>query len=225
VVPYLPPAFFDPYELDAACPNSKLKQDYSFASWFRFGNIWFQNKNKYNYLEVVGLGSTAQLDTCTVCEDPGPSAPRPQLFGLAGIGYASGDGLSNRISLVFRGAIEYPCMAASWDNETRHTTAHEIGHQFYVNPLAAEMHDDHCHWIATGAGCAPLGTCTGCFDSCCIMNISGYGWDGVDRFDYEDLYCGDPLCPNGKAGCCPACSLPGNGSIRHLNDPLKGTQP
>jgi|GEM_PF-3025459 len=191
VVPYLPPAFYDGYMLYSSCPSSTPRPGYDFSPWYRFANIWFQNKTRDNYLELVGLGNTAPLDTCTVCTSPGPAAPAPQLFGFSGIGWASVDGLSNRISLVFRGAIEYPCQSTAWDNATRETTAHEIGHQFYVNPLSAEMHDDHCVWESTGPGCATLGTCTGCYNSCCVMNPSGNGWDGTHGFCYQNLLCGD----------------------------------
>jgi hypothetical protein len=223
-VPYLPMQFFDGYEINVDCSNSRLKEGYDLSPWFRFSSIWFYNRSRFNTLQIIGAVETPQLNDCLEC---GGSHPQPQLFGISGFS----DGLSLRMSYIFRGSLEFPCKStAEWTNATGETTNHEIGHAFYVNPSDSGGHDNKCAW---NYGPDPLtcpfvdpGTCN-VDDSvqACLMNIHRDRWTTSHRFDGNDLICGDPICPNGNPGCCSGCEMEGNGSIRQLQDPLIGTMP
>ena len=114
-------------------------------------------------------------------------------------------------------------------NAIADTTNHEIGHQFYVNPTDPWGHDTNCSWENNpNPPQCPIvdpGTCNVASSAqACLMNIKRDRWNYLQGFDGNDLICGDSGCPNGNPGCCvgPGCFLEGNGSIRQLQDPLKG---
>ncbi len=220
-LPFVGPPFFDGYELapGSSCgsPVVQKRAGYSFTPWFDLGWTWFGGRGNPNSFWLGGVGNTAQLDGCTVCEGANPS---PQIWGLARA--------DTNESFIFEAGIEAYCPSpAQLANAVQLTTDHELGHQFYVNVAATQRgHDDRCDWVAgSGETCAtsPV-TCTDPMVAC-LMNPGSDRWSSLHRLDRFDLFCGDPGCPNDTDGCCTSCSLEGNGSVRRLQDPIIGGQP
>jgi len=99
-IPYLPPAFFDGYNVGANCTTGTVKGDLS--AWFRFGRIWYAHHAEPNYFWVGGVGTTAPIDAvnCQVCSGANPT---PQIFGITMATPYTTE------SFVFAGALEAYC--------------------------------------------------------------------------------------------------------------------
>lgn len=217
-LPYVEPGFFDGFVLasGATCTDVHIAPadpPYDFGPVERFGWMWFSHHADLNYIWLGGAGMTAQLDICQVCAN---TKPMPQYLGLT-----HGD---QKLSFVFTGAIEEYCYSPSQTtNAIRDATVHEAGHDFYLNPTVTLGHDTRCQWIADGplpCSTAPS-VCASPLDNGCLMNGSADPFGYKHRFDRFDLLCGDSGCPSGQQhGCCDACVVKGNGSIRQLSDPL-----
>ena len=225
-VPYLPPGFFDAITLDTGdCTNpvTAQKAGYDFGPWYKFGYIWFSHHQQPNWLWLVGAVTPAPIVyQGSPCPNPGcPSNYLPEIWGYTASQYAE--------SFVFTGAVESYCPEEPYlSHAVQGTTNHELGHEFNVDPSFVGNHCDHCDWKADGAQ-----LCSTSFTTCstatlmCLMDGQRERWSTTHYFDRNELECGDPVCPNGHAGCCVtgSCSLPGNGSIRQLWDPIQGGQP
>ncbi len=221
-LPYISDKFFSGCDLAGSCPDEvcvgcdnpiNVKQR-------NFAKIWFSKANsQYNYIQIIGAGRAAQLDACTVCAGANPMA---QYLGLTHACNATIN--PTNVSFVFVQSIVDECYSqAQTDNHIMAVTEHEIGHQFYVN-AASGYHDDKCHWKSMPLGCPAVpGPCLNPVDAC-LMNPEGDSLDIINLFDADNLLCGDTGCPNGTNRCCnvgqPSCTIPGNGSIRQLYDPL-----
>ena len=174
-----------------------------------------------NYFWFSGAGTTAPLKEgpveCKVCAGQNP---RPQIIGAT-------FPWPDRETYVFVGGIEAFCPAPSQKaTAVQGTTNHELGHHFFVNVAAnPPFHDDRCQWTGVGKlACTTTPIACTSATNACLMNPARNHWDTDHRFDRFDLFCGDPGCPDGTAGCCVSCTLEGNGSVRQLQDPLPGGQ-
>jgi len=221
-IPFMPDKFFSGCNLSGNCvdiicfdPDHPI-----FSKQRRFAKIWFsKSNNQYNYVQLMGAGRAAQLDTCTEC---GGANPLSQYIGFTHAWNAAI--YPTNISFIFVKSIEDYCYPP---NQTKNliidTTDHEIAHQFYVN-AASGYHDNKCNWKSFPAGCPALPGPCGVPAEACLMNPDRDSLDAINLFDADDLLCGDPGCPNGTNRCCnigqPSCTIPGNGSIRQLFDPL-----
>lgn len=220
-VPYLPPAFFNGFDVGAECTTGAVKPGYDFSPWFKFSWIWFKNHGAENYLWLGGVGTTAPLDfdNCKICSGNNPA---PQIWGLAW--------QPTRQSFIFSGAIEAYCGSSTQTaNAVQGTTCHENGHQFYVNPLDLQGHDARCQWTFDNTltcSTSPIPECA-VPASACIMNPERERWDTKHRFDIWDLFCGWGSSCSGTTppGCCEGCDTPGDGSIRHFTDTFEGEAP
>jgi len=221
-IPYLPPAFFDGYNVGANCTTGTVKGDLS--AWFRFGRIWYAHHAEPNYFWVGGVGTTAPIDAvnCQVCSGANPT---PQIFGITMATPYTTE------SFVFAGALEAYCATGDQTiNAVRGTTNHEMGHDFFVNPQGSGGHDDRCQWSSDGgATCTDvsLPVCNAADDpNACLMNPQRERWTTKHRFDRWDLICGWAVCSGSTPpGCCVTCSLPGDGAIRDFADPFQGVSP
>ncbi|MEW5765601.1 MAG: hypothetical protein ACOYZ8_19560 [Chloroflexota bacterium] len=218
-VPYLPPSFFAGFQFapGGSCSNivTQPVPGYDFGPMYRFGWLWFANHGANNYIWLCGAGQTAPLDGCTVgCSG---QYPMPQYLGLSAA--------NSQESFVFAGHHELYCSYTP--NGVRENTNHELGHDFFVNPTASSQgHDNRCQWTADeAASCSTPPAACADPNTACLMNPLREIWTNQHRFDRYELLCGDSGCPNGQPGCCSACALPGNGSIRRLNDPVQGVAP
>jgi hypothetical protein len=227
VIPYLPPGFFDAFQKGTSCSDVVAKPGDLARPWFLFAWIWYAHHGQPNYFWVGGAGNTAPIDpvSCTVCSG---TVLLPQVFGVTRSSPQTTE------SFVFSGAIEsYTC--ASTDqiiNAERFTTNHEKGHEFFVNPDTSGGHDTRCQWPSDGGLTCTSDPIPVCSDpaSACLMNSSSNPFASRARFDRFDLLCfRTSTCPNGNPGCCdagsPGCTVPGDGTIRDLTDPLQGVSP
>jgi hypothetical protein len=192
---------------------------YDFSPMYRFSWLWFSHHGAANFIWLGGAGQTAPLDSCTIgCSG---EYSMPQFLGLTAP--------DSQLSYVFAGHLELYC--SFMPNGIKDVSDHEFGHDFFVNPGATDLgHDNRCQWMVDGA--VPCSTApTPCADpnTDCLMKPSREIWSHLHRFDRFDLLCGDSGCPNGTRGCCNAgdtgCTVPGNGSIRQLADPVQGVTP
>jgi len=97
------------------------------------------------------------------------------------------------------------------DNFTREVTIHELGHQFKVNECTTGGHDSRNAWCEAEGSCGPGGTAP----QPCVMvpHPEQSVWDSVFRFCAEDLFKGDPTCPDPQPG------EPRAGAMRTVSDP------
>jgi hypothetical protein len=196
-------------------PNYVNDETYSSDPDALFGSQWFDHADDQNYLWVAGLSRSQQIDDCMVCVGERP------------LGMFNGFSMPNeRLSFIFTESLLDYCTSSDWTSQAiRNVTNHEIVHQFYVNMASGDLgHCDRCSWIADPSlACTDLSTL--CSDTMlgCLMG-NGHRWATLNRLDRFELTCGDPGCPNGDPGCCSLCEVPGDGSMRHLSDPIGGGQ-
>lgn len=222
-MPYLPPSFFSGYQMSTGgictAPVTERIPGYDFAPMYRLAWLWFKNHGAPNYNWLCGAGQTSPLDGCTIgCSD---EYAMPQYLGLTMA--------ASQESFVFSGHHELYCTYTP--NGPRQNTNHELGHNFFLNPTATDAgHDTRCQWTVDGSAlCSSSATVCADRDTACLMNPIREFWANQHRFDRFDLFCGNSGCPNGTSGCCndgvPGCTIPGNGSIRQLNDLVQGVTP
>ena len=146
------------------------------------------------------------------------------------------------LSMVFRHNIEdqvisycsdpgpppVNCVGDELTNYVRYITAHELAHQFNVNPNCTPFfHDTNYAWCGNPAGGVCLSTRPECQPTTqgewCTMNGTTTPFvtaicqraDGIDRFDCQDLSLYPTLCPlSPPQGDCSG----GNNSIRLTKD-------
>ena len=226
-VPFMSSAFYSGYELQpgvGTCENQLLQPmpGYDFTPMRRFAWAWTGNRTMPNYFRILGGGPVSQLDSCpsNSCSPPGAL---PQYLGIS-----FPESLQ---ATVLVGAIRQLCPPEAYEaNAVREVGKHECGHDFRVNPSASLGHDSRCGWPSLGALlCSDTDPACDAYQDGCIMNPARNIWTKANRFDRFDLECGDSACPDGTPGCCqegqPGCSVPGNGSIRQLFDPVTGVAP
>lgn len=174
-LPFLALEFFD--TVDPVQPNARAY----------FSQLWFKNFESagagpvdaaHNYFHLMGVSKRT---------------------GEAGIAQTSYD-----YAYVFVQSIEdFGHIPVQTRNHIRATSAHEIGHQFFLNtcttlancgtppPPDFGTHDYRPWWLYPGV--------TGCPNpEACLMDPGGQlvstKLDGIDHFCFEDLLPGDPNC-------------------------------
>lgn len=233
VVPYLPPAMADICAEIGDCANPDWNcgagPTWKFAAWRHFGRIWFSKRDdQSNIVQVIGVGRAGQFLNCTIC---GGTRPMPNFMAfsdkLTTAGGPPGDPATKQFVNFIQSHEDYCMTPAQTANSVSETHCHEWGHQCYANSSQPQGHDTKCSWEnntnAPPYVCPTLdpGTCNAPGSAtACLMNPNRDRWNLHHRFDANDLTCGDPACPTGNPGCCPACALPGNGAIRQIYDPI-----
>lgn len=230
VVPYLPPEMGEMCDEGGDCANPILScpSNHPIAiAWRLFGRIWFSRKDSQeNIVQSIGIGRAGQFLNCTKCG--AEARPEPAFWGMAyrwSEATGAADDPRTKLILTAVQGIEDYCNGGLTPNALQGTFNHEMGHQFYTSASKADQHDTRCSWPSAPfpPTCPAVdpGTCNVAGSvQACVMNPKGERWTILLRFDADDLLCGDPDCPNGNIGCCAACAIPGNGSIRQCFDPI-----